>query len=81
MWYATEQTLTFWISRDGIEGSIHYRQYDISELVGTKQFEDVTYLLIWGKLPTPEEKETFRKQLAVEMHPPQMVSDVIHSFP
>lgn len=67
--------------RDGTEGSIHYRQYDISDLVGTKKFEDVTYLLIWGELPSPEEKDMCKKQLALAMDPPQMVADVIHSFP
>ena len=66
---------------DGIEGSIHYRDHSISELVGKKQFEDVTFLLIWGHLPSPEERNKYKKDLAVAMAPSQMVTDAINSFP
>ena len=66
---------------DGTEGSIFYRGHPISELVGHKQFEDVAFLLIWGYMPTPEEREKFRRELAVAMSLPEMVSNVIQSFP
>lgn len=66
---------------DGIEGSIRYRDIPITDLVGKKRFEDVTFLLIWGHLPSQQEREKYRKDLAAAMVPPQMVVDVIHSFP
>ena len=66
---------------DGIEGSIRYRDISITDLVGKKRFEDVTFLLIWGHLPSQQEMENYRKDLAAAMVPPQMVSDVIQSFP
>ncbi len=66
---------------DGVEGSIHYRNHSIADLVGKQQFEDVTFLLIWGHLPSTEERERYRRDLAGAMVPPQMVCDVIQSFP
>ena len=66
---------------DGIEGSIRYRNISITDLVGRKGFEDVSFLLIWGHLPSQQERESYRKGLAAAMVPPQMVSDVIQSFP
>jgi len=66
---------------DGIEGSIRYRDISIIDLVGKKRFEDVTFLLIWGHLPSQNQREKYKKELAAAMAPPQMVSDVIRSFP
>lgn len=67
---------------DGIEGSIHYRNFSIVKLMEMKKkFEDVTFLLIWGHLPSQEERQKYKKDLAAAMAPPQMVSDVIQSFP
>ncbi len=66
---------------DGIVGSIRYRDVSISDLVGKKKFEDVSFLLIWGHLPSQQERENFRNDLAAAMVPPQVVTDVIQSFP
>lgn len=66
---------------DGIEGSIRYRGIPIPDLVGKACFEDVSFLLIWGYLPSQQEREKYRKALAAAMIPPQIVSDVIQSFP
>lgn len=66
---------------DGVVGSIYYREIPISELVGQKQFEDVTFLLIWGHLPSPDERRTYKRDLAAAMAPPKMVVDCISSFP
>ena len=65
---------------DGIEESIRFRDISITSLVGQKRFEDVTFLLIWGHLPSQQEKENYRIELAGAMVPPQMVADVIRSF-
>ena len=66
---------------DGIKGAIHYRDHSISDLVGKKQFEDVTFLLIWGHLPSPVERHDYKKQLAAEMVAPKIVQDVLRLFP
>ena len=66
---------------DGIEGQIFYRGHSITELVGKKKFEDVTFLLIWGHLPTSDERAKYKHDLADAMAPPQMVFDVIQAFP
>ena len=66
---------------DGIEGSICYRGIPIPDLVGKAGFEDISFLLIWGYLPEQQEREKYRKALAAAMIPPQMVSDVLQSFP
>ena len=39
---------------DGENSELRYRGYDISELAGKHSFLDVSYLLMRGKLPTPE---------------------------
>ena len=66
---------------DGIEGRLLYRDLSITDLVGKKRFEDVSFLLNWGHFPSPQEREKYRKDLAAAMVPPQMVFDTINSFP
>ena len=66
---------------DGAAGSIYYREIPISKLVGQKQFEDVTFLLVWGHLPSPDERRAYKRDLAAAMVPPKMVVDCISSFP
>jgi citrate synthase len=44
---------------DGDKGILLYRGYPIDELAEKKTFLDVAYLLLYGELPTPEQKEDF----------------------
>jgi citrate synthase len=44
---------------DGENSELRYRGYDISELAGKHSFLDVSYLLMRGKLPTPEASKNF----------------------
>ena len=44
---------------DGENSELRYRGYDISELAGKHSFLDVSYLLMRGKLPTPEASRNF----------------------
>ena len=44
---------------DGDEGILLYRGYPIQELAATSDFMEVSYLLLYGELPTPEQKEQF----------------------
>jgi citrate synthase len=44
---------------DGDAGILLYRGYPIEQLAEKKDFLDVSYLLLNGELPTPDEKKTF----------------------
>jgi len=66
---------------DGKRGYIQYRDYSIEDLFKRNDYEEVIHLLIWGKLPTPEQKMTLRRKLAAEMKPFPCVVNVIQSFP
>lgn len=49
---------------NGIKGSLIYRGYDVFDLCAFSTFEEVSYLLLYGKLPTSSEFELFKKELA-----------------
>ena len=51
-----------WI--DGDAGVLSYRGIDIHELAARSTFEETTYLLWFGKLPTEVELKDFRQKLA-----------------
>jgi len=42
---------------------LRYRGYDILELAAQCEFEEIAYLLLYGKLPTIEELVTYKKRL------------------
>src|SRR5471032_1536188 len=42
---------------------LHYRGYDILELAGACEFEEIAYLLVHGKLPTVAELKTYKAKL------------------
>jgi len=48
----------------GDEGFYHYRQYDATELARTATFEDVWHLFETGALPSQDERERFRADVA-----------------
>lgn len=69
-------------------GSLSYRGYDIKELTGgfVKDqrfgFEETTYLLLFGELPTEEELSNFKKLLANQRClPTNFVRDVVMKAP
>jgi citrate synthase len=49
---------------DGDNGVLHYRGYDIAELCEKSTFVEVSYLLIYGELPTQEELERFKSKIS-----------------
>jgi citrate synthase len=49
---------------NGSQGSLVYRGYDVLELCGHSTFEEVSYLLINGRLPTQTQLRKFEKKLA-----------------
>ena len=44
---------------DGDEGLLYYRGYPIEQLAEKSDYLEVCYLLIYGELPTPEQKKEF----------------------
>jgi len=60
---------------------MQYRDKTIDELFNNNDYEDVVHLIIWGKLPTKEQKSDLRRKLASYMKAPQAVEDAIKAFP
>jgi 2-methylcitrate synthase len=52
---------------------LHYRGYDILDLAAACEFEEVAYLLLYGKLPNIHELTTYKQRLqGMRALPPQM---------
>ena len=68
-----------WI--DGDAGVLAYRGIDIHELAEHSTFEETTYLLWHGKLPSKTELADFTKQLAAARTLPPAIFDLLKSFP
>ena len=46
---------------DGDKGELYYRGYPIEQLADKSDFREVCYLLLYGELPTPDQKNNFVK--------------------
>jgi citrate synthase len=57
---STESKITF---IDGDAGVLLYRGYPVEQLAETSTFLEVTYLLIYGELPSKEELDAFEKSI------------------
>src|SRR5271157_3807230 len=68
-----------WI--DGDAGVLAYRGIDIHELAEKSTFEEITYLLWFGKLPRRTELEDFHKRLVQARQLNPKVLDLLRSFP
>lgn len=64
-----------------MKGSIQYRNHTLDDLIENHDFEDVAFLLVWGHLPSQEEKLQFRLKLADRANPPEEVVNTIKCFP
>ena len=62
---------------DGEQGILLYRGYNIHDLAAKSNFEEVSYLLIHGDLPTSEELQAFNKRLVGYRAIPAEVTEVI----
>ena len=61
--------------------SLMYRGYDIRDLADHSSFEEVAYLMLYGKLPTQGELDGFLKTLTSEAAIPEPVMAQIKLFP
>jgi citrate synthase len=66
---------------DGARGILSYRGIDIHELAQRSTFEETTYLLWNGKLPTASELKQFTQQLAASCVLPPQVIDFLRTLP
>jgi citrate synthase len=62
---------------DGEQGILLYRGYNIHDLAAKSNFEEVSYLLIHGDLPTEEELGAFKRRLIASRAAPKEVHDII----
>jgi 2-methylcitrate synthase len=66
----------------GIEGmGLTYRGYNILDLAGQSTFEEVTYLLIRGELPTRSQLEAYKKKLGEMRRLPPALKEVLERIP
>lgn len=66
---------------DGQAGRLVYRGYDISDLATSSTFEEVTYLLWFGQLPTMSQLATLTTDLANSRALPSEIVDLLHRLP
>jgi citrate synthase len=64
-------------SIDPEAGVLMYRGYDIAELAEHSSYEEVAYLLLEGELPTGEELDAFKEQLAAARELPAAVVTIV----
>jgi citrate synthase len=62
---------------DGSKGELSYRGYSIHDLAGKSTFEEVSYLLIYGELPTTEQLSAFDEALKSARQLPKPIFDII----
>lgn len=70
------------ISTVGKEGvGLTYRGYDITDLTNGAQFEEVAYLLIYGKLPNSTEFNTYQTKLTSLRELPNALKNTLENIP
>ncbi len=62
---------------DGTKGRLYYRGYSIGELAGYSDFEEVSYLLLHGELPTRSQLIAFRRRMRAERTLPNKIIGII----
>jgi 2-methylcitrate synthase len=60
---------------------LHYRGYDILEIAGKCEFEEIAFLLIYGKLPTSAELAGYKTRLKALRGLPAAVRTVLEALP
>jgi len=60
---------------------LHYRGYDILDLAAKCEFEEVAYLLLYGKLPTSAELDGYKKHLRGLRSLPAGVKTALEQLP
>lgn len=66
---------------DGEEGILRYRGYSIEDLADKANFLEVSYLLIFGELPTPSQLEKFETDIRKYTLVNEEMKNIIDGFP
>lgn len=66
---------------DGERGILKYRGYPIEELAEHSTFTEVSYLLIYGNLPSASELKAFEQKIASYDDIPEGLKKIITAFP
>ena len=66
---------------DGENGILRYRGYDIEELANNSSFIEVSYLLIFGEMPSSIEIKKFEKDIKKECLVHEDITSILKSFP
>jgi 2-methylcitrate synthase len=70
------------ISSVGKKGvGLNYRGYSIYDLAEYAEFEEVAYLLIYGKLPTRQQLEEYRSRLVAMRDLPKTLKKILENLP
>ncbi|MDB5261560.1 MAG: gltA [Adhaeribacter sp.] len=75
---ATTSAITF---LDGEDGILHYRGYPIEQLAEKSNFLEVSYLLIYGELPTETQLKSFSDQISQHSQLPAGLEKILAGFP
>jgi len=75
---ATESAITF---LDGEKGILRHRGYSIEELADKSSFIEVSYLVIYGELPTQEELSAFKNDITQHTLVHEDVKAILDGFP
>ncbi|AJC16628.1 MULTISPECIES: bifunctional 2-methylcitrate synthase/citrate synthase [Pandoraea] len=67
------------VGRSG--NDLHYRGYDILDLAQTSEFEEIAYLLVYGKLPNVAELRGYKAKLKALRGLPAAVKDALEAVP
>ncbi|MDA3950694.1 MAG: citrate/2-methylcitrate synthase [Spirochaeta sp.] len=66
---------------NGEEGKLYYLGYPIDSLVENTDFEEVSYLLLNGELPSADQLTDFRRRMREGRHLKQPILNMIWNFP
>jgi 2-methylcitrate synthase len=69
------------ISAAGGEHNLEYRGYSIYDLAEHSEFEEVAYLLLYGKLPNNSELTEFKNRIQNKRDLPQALKEVLERIP
>tara|TARA_R110001592_G_scaffold94814_2_gene273948 strand:- start:580 stop:1866 length:1287 start_codon:yes stop_codon:yes gene_type:complete len=75
---STQSAITF---LDGEKGILRYRGYSIEELAEKSTFLEVSYLLIYGELPTTEQYQEFTKTITNHTLVHEDIKKILEGFP
>ena len=72
--YVSESTIC---KVDGAQGRLYYRGYPIEDIAKNSSYEEASYLLLNGELPTKSELEDFSAKLKAERELPDKIINLI----